>query len=83
MNNHEKAKAERLSQIQRLEGSLDSEYQGAVEALLEAAHALNFDEDDESLTVLRDALRRHDLLSRALDLMGDMAEFDREVEARL
>lgn len=81
MNKHEATKAERLSQIRRLEGAIDGEYQRVVMGLEEAAHGLDFD-DDESLTALRDALRRHDLLERGLDLLSDMAEFDREVEAR-
>jgi hypothetical protein len=82
MNKHEKAKAERLSHIRRLEGALDGEYQRAVVQLEEAAHALDLGDGDGSLTALRDALRRHDLLGRGLDLLGEMAEFDREVEAR-
>lgn len=82
MNKHEAATAERLSLINWQEGALDADFGRAIDELEAAAHALDFEEGDEKLLRLQDALRRYDLLNRAVDLLGDVAEFDREVEAR-
>lgn len=82
MNKHEQAKAHRLRLINWQAGTLDGDFSGAVAELEEAAHALDFSEGDETLVRLRDALRRFDLLSRAVELLGDTAEFERELEAR-
>ena len=82
MNKHERATAGRLSLINWQEGALDADFSRAVAELEEAAHALDFTEGDETLVRLRDALRRFDLLNRAVDLLGDTADFERELEAR-
>ncbi|MGN7799287.1 hypothetical protein [Leifsonia sp. 22587] len=82
MNKHERAKAERLSLINWQEGALDGDFSRAVDELEAAAHALDFGEGDDKLLRLRDALRRFDLLNRAVELLGDTAEFERELEAR-
>lgn len=82
MNKHEEAKAERLSFINWQAGTLDGDFSKAVAELEEAAHALDFTEGDETLVRLRDALRRFDLLNRAVELLADTAEFERELEAR-
>lgn len=82
MNKHEQAKAERLSLINWQSGTLDGDFSRAVAELEDAAHAVDFTEGDETLTRLRDALRRYDLLIRAVELLADTADFERELEGR-